>query len=139
MTRKRRKRSSPLRVLILVVLIAGVIYVNRVVIPNTPPLFVPTPTPTRSPESFVNQAQDLFKEGKLSQAIDAYEDAILSDPENASNYVELARLEILVGRYEEALENAELALLINANNPLAHSMRACPAGDRTWANRSRRL
>jgi tetratricopeptide (TPR) repeat protein len=124
MTRKRRKRSSPLRVLILVVLIAGMIYVNQVVIPNTPPLFMPTPTPTRSPESFVNQAQDLYKEGKLSQAIDAYEDAILSNPENASNYVELARLEILVGRYEEALENAELALLLNANNPLAHSMRA---------------
>ena len=124
MTRKRRKRSNPLRVLILLVLIAGVIYVNRVVIPNTPPLFVPTPTPTRSPESFVNQAEDLYREGKLSQAIDAYEEAILADPENASNYVELSRIQILTGRYEDALENAELALLLNANNPLAHSMRA---------------
>ena len=61
MTRKRRKRSNPLRVFILVVLIAAMIYVNRVVIPNTPPLFVPTPTPTRSPESFVNQAESLYR------------------------------------------------------------------------------
>ena len=124
MTRKRRKRSNPWRILVLVGLIAGMIYVNQVVIPNTPPLFMPTPTPTRSPESFVNQAQDLYRDGKLSQAIDAYEDAILSDPENASNYVELSRLQILTGRYDDALENAELALLLNANNPLAHSMRA---------------
>jgi tetratricopeptide (TPR) repeat protein len=124
MTRKRRKRSNPLRVLILLILIAGMIYVNRVVIPNTPPLFMPTPTPTRSPESFVNQAEELYRDGKLSQAIDAYEGAILSDPENASNYVELARIQILTGQYEDALENAELALLLNANNPLAQSMRA---------------
>jgi tetratricopeptide (TPR) repeat protein len=124
MTRKRRRRSNPWRVLVLVGLIAGMVYVNRVVIPNTPPLFVPTPTPTRSPESFVNQAEELFRDGKLNQAIDAYEDAILSDPENASNYVELSRIQILSGRYTDALENAELALLLNANNPLAHSMRA---------------
>jgi tetratricopeptide (TPR) repeat protein len=124
MTRKRRKRSNPWRVLVLLGLIAGMVYVNRVVIPNTPPLFVPTPTPTRSPESFVNQAEALYRDGKLSQAIEAYEDAILSDPENASNYVELSRIQILAGRYSDALENAELALLLNANNPLAHSMRA---------------
>ncbi len=124
MTRKRRKRSSPWRVLVLAGLVAGMVYVNQVVIPNTPPLFVPTPTPTRSPESFVNEADSLYKEGKLSQAIAAYEDAILSDPENPSNYVELSRIQILAGEYEGALENSELALLLNSNNPLAHSMRA---------------
>jgi tetratricopeptide (TPR) repeat protein len=124
MNRKRRKRSSPWRVLVLVGLIAVMVYVNRVVLPNTQPLFVPTPTPTRSPESFVNEADTLFNEGKLSAAITAYEEAILSDPENAANYVELARIQIFDGDYEGALENAELALLINPNNPLAHSMRA---------------
>ncbi len=124
MTRKRRKRSSPWRVLVLAGLVAGMIYVNQVVIPTTPPLFVPTPTPTRSPESFVNEADTLYSEGKLSQAIAAYEDAILSDPENPSNYVELSRIQILAGEYEDALENSELALLLNPNNPLAHSMRA---------------
>ena len=124
MNRKRRKRSNPWRVVFLAGLIAVMVYVNQVVLPNTPPLFVPTPTPTRSPESFVNEADTLFSEGKLGAAIEAYEEAILSDPENASNYVELARIQIYDGDYEGALENAELALLINPNNPLAHSMRA---------------
>lgn len=124
MNRKRRKRSNPWRVLVLAGLVAGVVYVNQVVIPNTPPLFVPTPTPTRSPESFVNEADSLYRDGKLSQAIEAYEDAILSDPENPSNYVELSRIQILASEYEGALENSELALLLNPNNPLAHSMRA---------------
>lgn len=124
MTRKRRKRSNPWRIFVLVALIGGMFYVNQVILPNTQPLFVPTPTPTRSPESFVNEAETLFDEGKLSQSITAYEEAILSDPENPSNYVELARIQILAGEYENALENAELALLLNPENPLAHSMRA---------------
>jgi tetratricopeptide (TPR) repeat protein len=124
MTRKRRKRSSPWRILALLALIGGMFYVNRVVLPATPPLFIPTPTPTRSPESFVNEAQTLYEDGKINQAIEAYENAILSDPENASNYVELARIQILGGSYDRALENAELALLINPENPRAQSMRA---------------
>ncbi|HIE56941.1 MAG TPA: tetratricopeptide repeat protein [Anaerolineales bacterium] len=124
MTRKRRKRSNPWRILILLAMIAGGMYLNRVVLPNTDPLFVPTPTPTRSPESFVNEAQAFYRDGKIKQAIAAYEDAILADPENPSNYVELARIQILSGDYDEALKNAELALLLNPENPLAHSMRA---------------
>ena len=124
MTRKRRKRSNPWRILVLVALIGGMFYVNRVILPNTQPLFIPTPTPTRSPESFVNEAESLFQEGKLNQSIEAYEEAILSNPDNPSNYVELARIQILAGQYNDALENAELALLLNPENPLAHSMRA---------------
>jgi len=124
MTRKRRKRSNPWRVIVLAALIGGMLYLNRVVLPNTQPLFVPTPTPTRSPESFVNEAETLFMDGKLNASIEAYEEAILANPENPSNYVELSRIQILDGRYENALENAELALLLNPENPLAHSMRA---------------
>jgi tetratricopeptide (TPR) repeat protein len=124
MTRKRRKRSNPWRIFVLVALIGGVVYLNQVVLPNTPPLFVPTPTPTRSPESFVNEAQTLYQDGKLNASIEAYEKSILADPENPSNYVELSRIQILDGRYEDALENAELALIINPENPLAQSMRA---------------
>jgi tetratricopeptide (TPR) repeat protein len=124
MTRKRRRRSNPWRILVLLALIGGMFYVNRVILPNTQPLFVPTPTPTRSPESFVNEAESLFEEGRLNQSIEAYEEAILSNPDNPSNYVELARIEILTGQYSSALENAELALLLNPENPLAQSMRA---------------
>ena len=44
MRRKRRKRSSPGRIIVLLLLIAAVVYVNQVIVPVTPPLFIPTPT-----------------------------------------------------------------------------------------------
>ena len=78
-------------------------YVNQVVVPATPPLFVPTATATKSPESFVNQASDLFDEGKLTQAMEAYKEAIRVNPENPSNYINLARVQVWMGEYEEAV------------------------------------
>jgi tetratricopeptide (TPR) repeat protein len=124
MRRKRFRYSSPWRVLVLLLLIAAVFYVNQVVVPITPPLFIPTPTPTRSPESLINEAEAYFRDGKLSKAIESYEQAIFSNPEDSTNYVALARVQILAGHYEDGLENAELALLRKPNNPIAHSMRA---------------
>ncbi|HEX7973193.1 MAG TPA: tetratricopeptide repeat protein [Anaerolineales bacterium] len=107
------------RVTILVVLIGIALYINQVVVPATPPLFMPTPTPTHSPESFVNQAQDFFKAGKLDRAIEAYQSAIDSDPANAANYIELARLQIYTRKYTDAITNAQNAQLKNPENPQA--------------------
>ncbi|MCD6400641.1 MAG: hypothetical protein J7L73_01815, partial [Anaerolineales bacterium] len=84
MTKKRRKRSSLWRILFLLILIAGFIYLNRVVVPATPPLFIDTPTPTRNPESYTNEAKAYYEDGKLLQAIDAYKQAIQAQPEDAS-------------------------------------------------------
>ncbi len=70
MKRRRRRRSNPWRILLIVVLIGVGLYVNQVVVPATPPLFIPTATPTRSPEFYINEAQALYEEGKLLQAID---------------------------------------------------------------------
>ena len=125
---KRRKRSNPWRLLVLVVLVGGAIYVNQVVVPVTPPLFIPTPTATRSPESFVSDAEALLDEGKMSQAIQAYQEAILADPNNGSNYVTIARLYIYNGDYAKAVENAENALLLNQNNATAHAIRGWALG-----------
>ena len=108
----------------LILFIAAAVYINQIVIPSTTPLFIPPATPTISPESFVNEAEAFYSEGKLGQAIDAYEKAILADPGNSAYYVALSRVQILAGRYEDGLENAELALLRNPDNPVAHSMRA---------------
>jgi tetratricopeptide (TPR) repeat protein len=119
---RRTRRPSFWRIALLVVLIGAALYINQVVVPATPPLFVPTPTLTRSPESFVSQAQEAFHAGKLTQAIDAYKEAINADPTNPSNYVELARLQVFAGEYDEAVTNAQNALLKNSNNPLAHAV-----------------
>jgi tetratricopeptide (TPR) repeat protein len=120
---QRRTRRPPIwRILLLVLLIGAGLYINQVVVPATPPLFIPTPTPTQSPESFVNKAEEMYQSGKISQAIQAYEEAIYSDPGNPSNYVALARLQVLGGDYEEAVINSQNALLKNPDNPLAHAV-----------------
>ena len=128
MSKRPRRRSSTWRIILLLVLIGAALYVNQVVVPATPPLFVPTPTPTRSPESFVNQAEELYKEGKLKPAIEAYKQAIESDPKNPSNYLSLARLQIFVSDYDSAIVNTQNALLENPNNALAYALQGWALG-----------
>lgn len=119
MRKKRRRPSNPLRILVLILLIAAGIYLERVVVPAVPPLFVATPTPTRSPAAILLEAESLYQAGKLQQAEAAYQQAINVDPESANYYVELARLQALNTNLEEAETNARNALLINPNSPLA--------------------
>lgn len=125
---KKRRRSNPWRILLLFLLVGGALYVNQVVVPATPPLFIPTPTPTRSPESYISDAENLLSEGRISLAVDAYYEAIKADPQNASNYITLARLLIYTARYDAAIQNAENALLINPNNSMAHALRGWAKG-----------
>jgi tetratricopeptide (TPR) repeat protein len=128
MTRKPKKRSSLWRILLLLGLIGAALYINQVVVPATPPLFIPTPTPTQSPESFVNLAEDYFRTGKLTLAINAYKEAIISDPDNPSNYINLARVQVYAGQYDEAIKNTQNALLKNSDNSLAHAVQSWALG-----------
>jgi tetratricopeptide (TPR) repeat protein len=124
MKKRTRRPSNPLWLAFLVVAIAALIYFNQVVVPEMPTLFMPSPTPTRSQESLLNEARDYFKEGKLSQTIEAYEQAILADPRNPAIFIELARTQIFAGLYEEAVTNAENALLLNPTNSMAYAIKA---------------
>jgi tetratricopeptide (TPR) repeat protein len=124
MTKRSRRRSSFWRIGFLVVIILGLLYFNQVVVPAMPAPFVPTTTPTRSAESFLNEADAFFKDGKLTQAIDAYKQAILADPKNPAYYVDMARLQVFAGLYKEAQTSAEDALLLNPNNSMAHAVKA---------------
>jgi tetratricopeptide (TPR) repeat protein len=128
MTRRPRRRSSPWRILLLLALIGVALYFNQVVVPATPPLFMPTPTPTRSPQSFIADAEQFYNEGKLTQSIEAYKQAILADPNNPSLYVTLARIQVFAGQYKEAITNTQNALLKNPNNPLAHAVQGWALG-----------
>ena len=128
MKRRPKRRPNLLRIIFLLILIGAALYINQVVVPATPPLFVPTATPTRSPESFVNQAEELFNEGKLTQASDSYKEAITVNPHNPSNYINLARIQVWLGEYDEAILNTQNALLQNPNNPLAHAVQGWALG-----------
>lgn len=122
--RQRRRRSNPIVIGLLLAAIGALVYVNMVVVPATPPLFIPTPTPTRAPESLTSEAEAYFNEGKYLQAIEAYQQAIQADPNNRANYVALARVQAFAGQYAEAIENSELALVGNDTYALAHAIRA---------------
>jgi tetratricopeptide (TPR) repeat protein len=124
MTRKRRRRSNPWRVILLLILIGAALYINQVVVPATPPLFIPTATPTRDPESYISEADALFDSAKYTQAISAYEQAIQINPDKPTIYLSLARAQIYTSQFEDALENSERALILNNNNPLAHTLKA---------------
>ncbi len=124
MKKRSTRRTNPWRVLVLLTLVGGLIYVERVIVPTVPPLFVPTPTATRSPASFALEAASLFQSGKLEQAEVAYTQAIAADPQTAAHYVELARVQIFSGKFAEAETNARNALLIDPNDPRARALLA---------------
>jgi hypothetical protein len=59
--RRNKRRSSPLRVMVLLMLISAGVYVYAMVQQEeieSP--FVPTPTPTRSALSYVTEAEELY-------------------------------------------------------------------------------
>lgn len=128
MRRRRGPRPNPLRIAFWIILIIGVWYFNQVIVPTIPAPFVLTPTPTRSPESFVNEAQAFFTEGKFNQAISAYKQAILADPENPAHYISVARIQIYSSLYQEAKTSAENALLLNPNNANALAIKGWAQG-----------
>ncbi len=120
-----RKRARPnwFLIILLCLLIVGGAYVDRFIVATQPSPFENTPTPTFSPESFIVEADDAFKQGKLTQAIEAYQQAIASRPDDPSVYVTLARVQVFAGKYKDAQISAEDALLLNPNNSNAHAVR----------------
>lgn len=124
MNRRRQKHFNWFRIILLCLLIAGGLYLDRYIIPATPSPFEPTATATRPAESYVTEAQALFAQGKLTQAIQAYEQAIAIKPDDPANYVELARVQVYAGDYKGAEESAANALLLDPNSSMAHARRA---------------
>jgi tetratricopeptide (TPR) repeat protein len=121
---RRKKRPNYFSLMILGLVLLFGYYFDQVYLPTQPNPFEPTPTPTRSPESFVTEAETLYAEGKLLPAIDAYQAAVGASPQDSSLYVALARVQVFAGQYEEAEKNAKNALLLNPNNALAHGVHA---------------
>jgi tetratricopeptide (TPR) repeat protein len=110
--------------LLLLILIVGAVYIWQIYIPTVPPLFIPTLTPTRSPASFVLEAESLFQAGKLSKAEESYLEAIAVDPRETSYYIELARIRVFAGNYADAETAARDALVIDPDFALAHAVLA---------------
>ncbi len=126
--RQPPRRFSALRFLILAGVIGFLVYVNNRVVPLSPDIFLPTQTPTVSPELFISQAEALALEGKFSQAVLAFEKAIQADPKNPAVYLSASRLYIYTGKYEQAFENAGNALLLNPDSSMAEAIKGLALG-----------
>ena len=121
LNKKRHKPNGWL----LFFLIAGIgflLYFNLVVVPIMNPPFVPTPTPTRDPISYVAEADTLAAEGKYIQAVQVYQSAINSDPQNIDNYLKIARLQIYTDQLDQAKVNAQNAILLDNTNSDAYAL-----------------
>ena len=105
------------------------------------PLFLPTPTPTRTVESYLLEAQAYFQAGQIDvpdsddDAIGAYKRAIRQDPANVRARVELARLltysssllpttEQRRARLDEARRYIDEAVQLAPEDSDAHAVRA---------------
>jgi len=121
--RRRQPKINWFLVIMVVILIAVFTYVDRFILPTAQTPFVPTPTATRDPESYITEAQADFADGKLDDAINTYLEAIRINPKDPSLYIALARVQIFAGKYADALVNAENSLLLNPNSSMAQALR----------------
>ena len=144
---RRREESSVYRMFFWVILILGGIWLIRSVQQgDVKPLFLPTATPTRFAESYLQEADALFTAGKLDDSVDAnekvvigaissYREAAKVDPNNAQVWADLARVQtyssaMIVNRDDiktrlaEALESAKKAVELAPDDSYAHSIYA---------------
>lgn len=139
---RRRKDTNIYRMFFLTVMILGGIWLIRSVQSgDIKPLFLPTPTPTRTAASYALEGETLFVAGKLEDATDsigaisAYRRAVQIDPSNAQVLAQLARIQtyssaMLVSdaaikqRLKEALASADQAAALAPDSSFVHGIRA---------------
>jgi tetratricopeptide (TPR) repeat protein len=123
-----------------ILIIIGLIALNITIVVTADDIgtmLMGTPTPTRTSNSFLLEAQALVGAGNLSAetgAIAAYKEALAFDPNNIEAMIQLSRLEVYssvlltpnVGyqRLLEALETVNRAAELAPDNSTVHAIRA---------------
>lgn len=132
----RRQSTSIYRLFLLIVMIMGGVWLIRQVDRGeVKPLFLPTPTPTRSVDSYAREGEAQFTAGDMGAAIAAYQEAVRVNPNNAEAWARLARIQTYSsallttdneqrGRLSEALESANRSLELAPDDSTAHGIRA---------------
>ena len=133
---QQRRRTSSYRVFVLVVLILATAWfasqVDKGIIKRP---FLPTPTPTRTVQSFALEGEASFAAGKLEEAITAYQEAARVEPSNAEVWAKLARIQTYSSnllttdaqrkvRLKEALDSINEAIMLAPDDSTVHAMRA---------------
>jgi len=134
--RKNVKKTNPYSVAAML----GIILVLVIVLRNLnqgeiTPMFMPTPTPTRTLDSFAGEGEAYFGAGDLDKSIEAYHQAVALDPGNAELQAELARILVYsstllnidqerIDRLEEALITINNAVEITPEDSMVHAIKA---------------
>lgn len=132
----RPRRTNVYRVFLWLLLILGGIWFWRQLESGAiRPPFQPTPTPTRTVQSYIREGEAYFSAGYLEAAITAYQDATRLDPGNTQIWAELSRIQAYASnslttdqeRYErlkQALDSANKAVSLAPDDSTAQAMRA---------------
>ncbi len=134
--RSTRKNANPYRVMFLLVLIMFFFTVlTGIASGDVQPLFLPTPTPTRTTNSFVIEGRTHFAAGNLEAAISALRKATEMNPEDPELFAELARIQTYSSalmttdseraqRLQEALDSIDRAKDLAPNSSQVLAVRA---------------
>ena len=134
--RPEKRRINPYRVIILLGLILGGIWILMGIDRgDVQPLFQPTPTPTRTVNSYVMEGEAQFKAGSLGGAITAYQQAVKVEPNNSHAWAELSRIQTYSSsllstneeRYDrltQARDSIEQATAIDPDNAEVQAVRS---------------
>lgn len=136
--REARPHSRPGRVALYLALIAAALWVLHLVnqgVIQPVDLFAPTPTPTRTAQSWAEEGAAQFVAGDLEAAIEAYRQALTLNSNDARLWAELARIQTYssallptdtetYARLQEALASANKAAKLAPDDPFVHAIRA---------------
>jgi len=134
--RNPRGSSNPYFIMaILLVVVALIAVVRAFAQGEIWPPFIPTPTPTRTVNSFVIEGDTHFEAGNLDKAITSYQQALVLEPNNAHIRANLATIMVYssytmttdqerLDRLNQALEVIDLAKADQPNNSEVLGVRA---------------
>jgi tetratricopeptide (TPR) repeat protein len=131
-----KRSANPYRLLLWGVLILGSLWLLlSVQRGQVKPLFLPTPTPTRTANSYALEGEAQFQAGDIEGSIEAYEEAVKIEPANSRVWAELARVQTYSSsllstdqerfeRMEAARQSIEQAVAANPDDAYAHAIRS---------------
>ena len=126
--------NNPIRIYFLIFFILiGVFIFREVEAGSIQKPFLPTPTATRTANSFALEGETHFQAGKIQAAIEAYRKAADLEPNNSTIWAELARIQTYsanllttdaqkIQRLQQAIESAERAVELNQEDSTAFAI-----------------